>query len=242
MVINRLLQKYSGLQGWLGRNKLKLIVIAVMAAFIFALIKPKSFANLWLTADQQGQLLFELGYYPLASTTFNNVKWQAYSAYGAELFEQSALYYGQFDDIDSVMAKANALAHAKHYLKARDIYQSLIEHQPDYQPAITNLKIVQDIIDSINLMSASQQPESGDGQKELGDDEPRRAEGADKMVWKTLEVEQLTSEQLLLDPSLNEMWMRQVQKDPGHFLSQKFYMQQQALDYQGQSIEGEAGD
>ena len=30
------------------------------------------------------------------------------------------------------------------------------------------------------------------------------------------------------DPALTEMWLRQVQRDPGEFLATKFYMQLQA--------------
>ena len=42
---------------------------------------------------------------------------------------------------------------------------------------------------------------------------------------KQQKIEQLTAEDILLDDSINELWMRQVQKDPSQFLRIKFHMQ-----------------
>ncbi|MDX2321182.1 MAG: hypothetical protein QNK26_11375, partial [Moritella sp.] len=186
--------------------------------------KPQKFADLWLTRDQQGQILFNLGYYPKASVTFDDTRWQAYSMYGAEQFEQSATLYNQYTKPDDVLARANALAHDRRYVKARNIYQSILEKDGNNKAALNNIKIVQAIIDDVNRLSESQKAENGDSSKELGD-EPQTGDGADKKEARKQEAEQLSAEQLLLDPKLNEMWLRQVQKDPARFLAQKFYMQ-----------------
>lgn len=190
----------------------------------FAYLKPQQFADLWLTRDQQGQLLFNYGYHQQASQTFENIQWQAYSAYGAEQFDNAATLYSQFNNIENKVAQANALAHGREYIKARNLYQNILTITPTNQAAKTNIVIVQDIIDEVNNMSASQQPEEGESIKELGD-EPQTGDGAEKQEAKEQEIQQLSSEQLLLDPALNEMWLRQVQKNPAQFLSQKFYLQ-----------------
>lgn len=199
----------------------------VIGACFLAYTKPQQFADLWLTRDQQGQILFNLGYYHKASNAFNNVQWQAYSNYGAEQFNNAATLYSQFDDTSSQIAKANALAHGREYIKARNLYQQILSTEPNNTAAKTNIVIVQAIIDEVNLLSASQQPEKGEAIKDLGD-EPQTGDGAErKEAPQKQEVEQLTADQLLLDPSLNAMWLRQVQKNPANFLSQKFYMQQE---------------
>ena len=209
------------------RHYQKSIILALIISFsVFAYLKPQQFCDLWLTRDQQGQLLFKLGYYQQASNAFKNTQWQAYSLYGAQQYKNSATLYQQFNDIKHQIAQANALAHAREYVKARDLYQQVLVIAPQNEAALTNSKIVQAIIDEVNRLSASQRAEQGEASKELGD-EPQTGDGAEReQAPQTQEIEQLTAEQLLLDPSLNEMWLRQVQKNPASFLSQKFYMQQ----------------
>jgi Ca-activated chloride channel family protein len=201
---------------------LSLTLISALAAFIT--LKPNSFINLWLTKDQQGQLLFNFGMYEQASNTFNNVHWKAFSAYGNENYETAATFYSQFDNKESLLSQANALAHGRNYLKARDLYQKIIDEYPNFSAAKQNRDLVQGIIDEVNLLSQAQQPEQGESIKELGD-EPQTGDGADKKESRLQKIDQFTSEQLLLDPNLNDMWLRQVQKSPDRFLSQKFYFQ-----------------
>jgi len=211
-----------------ARNNTKIVItLFIMTTCIFAYVKPQQFIDLWLTRDQQGQALFHLGYYQQASTLFKSTQWQAYSSYGAEQYKNAATLYGQFKDSENQVAKANALAHGREYVKARNIYQEVLRLDPQNIAASSNIKIVQAIIDEVNRLSASQRAEEGESIKELGD-EPQTGDGAEREeAPKEQEIEQLSAEQLLLDPSLNEMWLRQVQKNPANFLSQKFYMQQE---------------
>ena len=207
-------------------TKKQLVITSIIGFSLFAYFKPQQFTDLWLTRDQQGQILFNFGHYQQASNTFKSTQWQAYSNYGAEQYKNAATLYAQFNDIDSQLAKANALAHGREYVKARDLYQQVLSTAPNNTAAKTNIAIVQAIIDEVNRLSESQRAEEGESIKELGD-EPQTGDGAErKEAPKEQEVEQLSAEQLLLDPSLNEMWLRQVQKNPANFLSQKFYMQQ----------------
>lgn len=205
-------------------NKRWLLSLLIITGLIFVALKPQQFADLWLTRDQQGQLLFNRGQYELASKTFTNTRWQAFSAYGNEDYSTAASLYSQFDDVKDLLARANALAHERNYVKARSLYQYIIQMFPEFKAAQTNLAIVQAIIEENELLSQSQQAESGESSKKLGD-EPQSSEGAEQRSEELVEIEQLSSDQLLLDDNLNKMWLRQVQKNPSHFLSQKFYMQ-----------------
>ena len=210
------------------RSKKRLILTAmVIGLLLFAVLKPQAFMDLWLTKDQQGQLLFNQGKYLQASKTYTDNRWQAFSAYGAQEYKTAATLYSQFNDKESLLAQANAIAHSREYIEARNFYQQILAKYPNFQAAQTNLAIVQAIIDEVNLMSESQRAEQGESSKELGD-EPQTGDGAERKDAQVQEVEQLTSEQLLLDDNLNEMWLRQVQKNPERFLSQKFYMQLKA--------------
>ena len=212
------------------RKKVWLTSLVVIGSLAYIALQPHQFIDLWLSKDQQGQLLFNLGHYQQANSTFTNNRWQAFSAYGNEDYDKAATLYSQFNDAPSLLAQANALAHGRRYIKARNLYQDIISHYPDFSGAKTNLNIVQEIIDAGNLLSKSQQDE-GESSKELGD-EPQTGDGAERENGKEVKKEQLSSEQLLLDDNLNQMWLRQVQKDPGRFLAQKFYMQLEKKDSQ----------
>lgn len=209
---------------WIKNNRSKCFVFLVLTSTAFIYLKPQKFADLWLTRDQQGQILFNLAHYDKASAAFEDTRWQAYSLYGAEKFDQSATLYNQFTKSEDLLARANAFAHDRRYVKARNLYQSILDKDNTNKAAINNIRIVQEIIDNVNRLSESQKPEDGDSIKELGD-EPQTGDGADKKELRKQKIEQLSAEQLLLDPELNEMWLRQVQKDPANFLAQKFYMQ-----------------
>jgi len=211
---------------FLTKYKRILWLATLSALMAFIILKPSDFIDLWLTKDQQGQLLFNAGHYEQASKTFNNVHWQAFSAYGNEDYNTAATFYSQFNNKEDLLAQANAFAHGRHYLKARDLYHRISTQNPDFTAAEQNRELMQGIIDEVNLLSESQKAEQGESIKELGD-EPQTGDGAEKKEPRPQEVEQLNAEQLLLDPNLNEMWLRQVQKDPDRFLSQKFYFQQE---------------
>jgi len=106
-------------------------------------------------------------------------------------------------------------------------YNRVLKLEPEHVGALKNRDKIQGIIDEINLLSASQKAEEGDSSSELGDDEPQTADGAERKDFKKREIEQLSAEQVMMDDKMNELWMRQVQKDPSRFLSIKFHMQLQ---------------
>lgn len=226
LIINsQFYQKLSRYKAWLCKHRSKIMSIAVLLTIVYAYLQPQKFTDIWLTRDQQGQILFKLERYDQAATTFNSTRWQAFSMYGAEQYEQAAILYSQFDTTDDVLARGNAFAQDRRYIKARDVYKAILEKEPDNEAAQVNFTIVQAIIDNVNRMSESQQAEEGDSPQELGD-EPQTGDGADKQeARKQEEVEQYSAEELLLNPNLNEMWLRQVQKNPARFLAQKFQMQ-----------------
>lgn len=189
-------------------------------------------ADLWLTRNQQGQMLFNFDYYRQAASTFNEPFWQAYSYYAAEDFDQAASIYNQFDRLKIKFFRANAMAHARHYVNAREVYQAILIENENHHGAQKNLKIVQAIINEINLTSQNQAEELGESSEALGD-EPQTADGAERKDIIPQKRPQLTAEQILQDSKLNELWLRQVQKNPSRFLSYKF---QKQLEQQASAI------
>ena len=204
------------------RSAVGITLLALTLLWIAA--RPQSFLNLWLTPDQQGWLLYRYERYDLAAQRFSDPLWRGVALYAAQDFTGAAQYFSQYQDSASPLARGNALAHAREYLPARAVYEDLARRYPDDPAPAINLPIVQALIDANRELSESQTGESGDLASD-SDEGPRSSEGDEREVL--MEREQLTAQQLLEDPALTQMWLRQVQRDPSEFLATKFAMQLQ---------------
>ncbi len=187
------------------------------------------FADLWLTGDQQGRLLMQLGRYREAVARFEDPMWKGLACYYAEDFMRAAEYFSRRDSDDALFNEANARAHARDYLRAVNRYDRLLSRRPDYPGAAANRDRVQALIDEINRLSESQQAEPGvsSEEKQLDGEDAIPAEGAEELSWDKAETVHYTAEEILQDPATGEMWLRGVQQDPSRFLAIKFNMQLQ---------------
>ncbi|MFT6957370.1 MAG: Ca-activated chloride channel family protein [Halieaceae bacterium] len=185
------------------------------------------FADLWLTPDQQGRLLMQLGDYREAARRFEDTHWQAMAWYYAEEFMLAAEYFSRSDSDDALFNEANARTQAGDYVRAVNRYELLLVRNPGYPGADQNRAQVRALIDEINRLSESQTPEDGvSGEdKELGGDDVIPADGAEEISWQQAELVQFSAEEILQDPATAEMWLRGVQQDPSNFLAVKFSMQ-----------------
>jgi Ca-activated chloride channel family protein len=185
----------------------------------------RRFMDLWLTPDQQGRYYLQKGDYGKAATRFENIAWRGIAYYRDQNFEAATEMFSRIETVDGYFNLANAWAHSRNYVFAVRTYNQVLELEPDHAAALKNRDKIQQIIDEINLLSASQQAEASDSAKELGEGDPLSADGAERQDFNQLVVEQLSAEEILLDEKLNDLWMRQVQKNPARFLSVKFQMQ-----------------
>jgi Ca-activated chloride channel family protein len=187
------------------------------------------FADLWLTGDQQGRLLMQMGDYRAAASHFDDPMWKGMAYYYAEDFMLAAEYFSRSESDIALFDEANARAHARDYLRAVNRYDQLLARDPDFPGAAQNRHQVQELIDEINRLSESQQEEQGvsSESKELGTDDAIPAQGAEEISWEQAKTLTLTADQILQDPATADMWMRSVQQDPSNFLAVKFGMQLQ---------------
>ncbi|MFT7682292.1 MAG: Ca-activated chloride channel family protein [Moritella dasanensis] len=141
------------------------------------------FADLWMTADQQGQYYFNRGNYAQAAVRFDDPMWKASAYYFAEEFDLARRYFMRVDNPVARFGAASALAQSREYIAARNLFKQIVKENPDYLQAAHNLVIVQKIIDDINRMSESQTDNENEASKELGD-QPQTSDGAEKMMRK----------------------------------------------------------
>ena len=223
-------------KGWTLHWCLVLVVISSMASPTQVMADESvaddwnlaaRFMSLWLTPDQQGRFYMEKGDYKTATRRFEDIAWRGVAYYRAENFKAAAEMFSRIDTAEGFFNLANAQAHGRSYVLAVKTYDKVLKIDPGHAGALKNRNMIQKIIDDINMMSASQKAEDSDSSRELGEDEPQTADGAERQDFIEREVEQLTAEQILLDEQVNDLWMQQVQKDPSRFLGVKFHMQLQ---------------
>jgi len=223
-------------RGWTLHWSLVLVVVTGMTSPSPVLAAETSsgewdlagrFMDLWLTPDQQGRYYLDKGDYQAAAARFESISWRGIAYYRGENFKAAAEMFSRIETEGGYFNLGNAWAHSRNYLLAVKAYDQVLELDPNHRGALHNRKKIQAIIDEINLLSESQRAEQGESSKELGDDEPQTADGAERQGFTKRQVEQLSSEDILLDEQMNELWMRQVQKDPSRFLRVKFHMQLQ---------------
>lgn len=200
-----------------------------------------SLLDWWLTPNQQGHWYYSKGEPLIAAQRFQDPLWKGMAYYQAEEFKLASEYFSRIDSEQGLFYLANSLAHDQEYLKAIATYDRLLKIDPDHQRAQTNRKIVRDLADAINLMSESQRTEENDGgSKALGEDDARRAEGAERKTFvEDKKDKQLSAEDIMQDTALHEMWMRNVQPDPSRFLASKFHMQKNASENKLEGTEPE---
>ncbi|KZY74816.1 hypothetical protein A3742_12310 [Oleiphilus sp. HI0071] len=200
-------------------------VVAEIAAKTTVLGRAWSgFLQLWFTPDQLGRIYFELGDFSKAAYYFEDVRWKASAYYYAENFSNAIQLYSGLEAPNDLFNLGNAFAQNQEYIKALEVYEKVLDLDPEYVRVNANIEIVQAIVDEINLMSANQQPESGEDIGDLGD-EPQRADGAERQQLPDFERKQLSAEQILSDERIQDQWLKQVQQDPSRFLRVKFQMQ-----------------
>lgn len=203
----------------------------------FVLIMPSTpsyaaqgdFVSYWFTPNQQGQWYFFTKDYAKAARSFEDTYWKATSYYMNEEWDLAAQYFSRLKTKEARFALANTYAHSESYWEAEEIYLALLEEEPDWAEAQNNLKLVQIIIEAKDRMSQSQQQEDGETSKDADEEQNekfKKSKGRKEQVNRRKQVvEQYSADEILNDPSLNEMWMKNVQKDPAEFLANKFQIQ-----------------
>lgn len=183
------------------------------------------FAQLWLTPDQYGWLLMEMGYPSKAARVFEDPTWKASAHYYAEEFRLAALLFTRHDSDAALFNEANAHAQRRDYVRARVRFDQLLARNPSYPGAKENRDQIQALIDEINRLSESQQEESGVGGEDIdADQDAQIGEGTEQLVAAEMR-EQYSAEEILSSPETADMWLRNVQQAPANFLRTKFSVQ-----------------
>ncbi|WP_169307128.1 hypothetical protein [Ferrimonas sediminicola] len=194
---------------------------AVLLLILVSGLYPQGAADAFLSRDQQGRLLFQLGRYREAASRFEDLHWRAFAGYAAGDFGHSARLYQQVNGELAAFARANALAHGQHYRQAQAGYRRLLRENPRLGAARINLEVVETLIAEMEKQDSGRK--SADGRQqvapELGDSRGRangqgQRQGAER-----------TAEESMQQGIPKEAWLRKLQISPQPFLKRKFAME-----------------
>lgn len=134
--------------------------VLVAVIFIVPLPQPAvaaSWNDLWLNKDQQAQAQLVNGEAAIAAELFENSDWQAVARYRAGDYAGSAAQFAAGADTRNLYNLGNAMALQGEFDSAIDVYEQVLEIEPDNDDAQYNLELVKGI--------REQQQQQGDGQQ-----------------------------------------------------------------------------
>ncbi|HDM8036810.1 TPA: VWA domain-containing protein, partial [Vibrio fluvialis clinical-1] len=120
-------------------------VFVAMLGLTLGLHTPTAEASPWLNRDQQAMQAFEQKDYQHAAEQFSDPQWQGIARYEAKDYQGAIDALSQVAKPDSRTQYnlANAYAQAGQLEKARDLYQQLLQTEPDNADAKHNLQVVE---------------------------------------------------------------------------------------------------
>ncbi len=178
-----------------------------------------SFANLWLTPDQQGERLIARQRYAEAAKHFPDPLRQGVALYRAGQFKEAAAAFARVDSAEAAFERGNALLMHGKYSDAIASYDRALHQHPDWREAKANRDLAEV---RRKMLEPPKDDAGGTGGQEKPDEivfDDRPKESGD-----TQEVEVVTGSKLS-DEELQALWLRRVQTKTADFLRAKFAYQ-----------------
>jgi Ca-activated chloride channel family protein len=183
---------------------------ALLAASVWphgACAADRSFADLWLTPDQQGRIAFERGDFAGAAASFGDPVWKGAALYRAGRFAQAADAFASRDTAEAWFDRGNALAHLGKLPEAVTAYREALTRRPDWPDATANLKLLETLI-------AARPKNDTQGSNELSDkpDQVRfdkKGEGGKSIA-------------VAFGSQAADVWMRNIRVSPADLLARRF--------------------
>jgi Ca-activated chloride channel family protein len=207
---------------------LALLLLALGGALFWAWWSAgRSFANLWLTPDQQGRYFMAQGRYAEAARCFRAPLWQGVALYRAGQFKEAAAAFARLDAPEAIFDRGNALVMLGKYTEAIASYDHALQLRPDWPAATANRALAEA---RRQQLAPPEDDAGGTGGQVTADEyvfDDRPQQSGD-----TKAVEVVTGENLSND-QVQALWLRRVQTRPADFLRAKF-----AYQYSRQQQEG----
>lgn len=169
----------------------------------------------FLTADQQGWILYKRKDFAGAAEQFADPYYRGISQYKAGQYEAATETLLRLDDADAAFAAGLARIKSRGYRDGVRAFEKALELDPDHKGAAANLPIAKEIVTFVETTRA--QSDTGEEGGIGADDtvfDNESGQGAETQIEATEQtpVQHLTTEQ----------WMNTVDTNTGDFLRQRF--------------------
>lgn len=192
-----------------------------LASALFLLGCSGRAVDIWLTPDQQGQLLFDRGRYAEAAERFADPMRRGLALYAKSNFTEAAAAFAALDTRDGLFNLGNAYAQGGKLGSAVFAYERALAKSPTFRPARHNLDLVREILraqqeDTDQEDLAHEEQEHGDMAAQLGADQ------LDTRIPPVGSNERgAESDGAALSAAEEAAWLRHVETDPGEFIKRK---------------------
>jgi len=181
-------------------------------------------ADIWLTRDQQGQLLFHEGRYQEAAERFEDPMRRGLAFYAQGKFADAAASFASLDSKEGLYNLGNAYAQGGKLGSATRAYDRALAKSPTFRDARHNADLVRELIRSQQEdtdQEDNQKPEkqSGDAATQISRDQL-----AAKPPPAAAKEQTADSDALPMSPAEEAAWLKHVNTDPGEFLKRKLQM------------------
>ena len=196
----------------------QLLGVTVIAAAVLVWLNGPDgdFVDLFLTADQQGRILYQERQYLEAAEAFTDPAWKGTAEYRAGQYAAAAETYVRMGSAEGFFNRGNALMRAFEYRKAISSYEQAVADAPGWREARENLELARYTLEYIER--AREQSDTGE----------QGGIGADDVVYDDTGgrgAETEVSRESVVEAQSAEKWMRSVDTETADFLRSRFLLE-----------------
>ncbi|MBT7307227.1 MAG: VWA domain-containing protein [Gammaproteobacteria bacterium] len=141
--------------------------------------------DLWLRQDQQASQTLSQGDHQAAASQFEHHGWRGSALYQGGDYGAATEAFSLSTAPDAPYNRGNALAKSDHLEEAVEAYQQMLQQEPNHRDALSNLQLVQQL-----LQQKRQQQQPQNGEDETADEETGEEETGDKETSEESQAQQ----------------------------------------------------
>ncbi|MDH5432891.1 MAG: VWA domain-containing protein [Gammaproteobacteria bacterium] len=145
------------------------VSLLLSGSLISGHVEASVWDDLWFTKNQQAEKAFDNQQYDKAAALFENKDWQASAHYKNNNYQAASDLFDPHESIESLYNHATSLAKMNKLEEALNLYNQLLNKQPDHQDGLYNKNIIEDLLkqqqNQENQNKDNQNQENSDQQK-----------------------------------------------------------------------------
>ena len=152
--------------------------VSIFLVIVFAAPSVSAgWLDFWRNADQNGKELLDAGDPAQAAQTFKNPLWRGVAQYEAGEYQRAADEFARAEGVGPLYNRATSLAAGGELQASLDLFDQLLQQQPDHEDGIANREWVRRQLE--NQQEQQQQQQQSDQNSESQDQQDQQSQQAD---------------------------------------------------------------